>query len=150
MRWLAIGVLATLTMDLSRAVLVGLRLIGPTPGDFAPRWIGYVLRGRVLHDDIAKSPPLPAEVPTFLPVHYVIGLALALLYLQLAQRAAGNFLWAGVYGVATTAFAYLLMFPAMGYGVLGVRFAGTSIWPTLLLHLVFGLALALWWRVLGR
>jgi hypothetical protein len=147
--WLATSVLATVTMDVSRVLFIRLRLIGPTPGNFAPRWIASVVRGHVVHKDISTVPPVPGELPTFLVVHYLIGLVLGALYLQLAGREAGNFLWAALYGVATCALPWLLMFPAMGYGPFGLRFQGTPIRATLLFHLAFGLALALWWRVLG-
>ncbi len=150
MRWLAIGVLSTLTMDLARPLLFRLGVCGPTPGNFAPRWFAHLLRGRLVHADIASAPALPGELPTFLVAHYLIGLTLAALYLLLAGRAAGNFLWAGLYGFATSVLAWLLMFPAMGYGAFGLRFAGTPIRTTALFHLVFGFALASWWRVVHR
>lgn len=150
MRWLAIGLLSTLTMDLARPLAFRLGLCGPTPGNLAPRWIAYVVRGRLVHADIASAPQLHGELPTFLVAHYLIGLTLAAFYLMVAGRAAGNFLWAGLYGLATSAFAWLLMFPAMGYGAFGVRFEGTPIRTTAFFHLVFGLALALWWRVFNR
>lgn len=112
--------------------------------------IAHVVRGRLVHDDIANAAPLPGELPTFLVAHYLIGLTLAALYLLLAGRAAGNVRWAGLYGLATSGFAWLLMFPAMGYGAFGLHFTGTPIRTTAVFHLVFGLALALWWRVLAR
>jgi hypothetical protein len=102
MRWLAIGLLSTLTMDTSRTLR--LRLSGPTSGNFA----------------------------------------------LLAGRAAGNLPLRALYGLATCAFAWLLMLPAMGYGAFGLRFSGTPLRSTALYHLVFGLAVALWWRIFDR
>src|SRR5436853_3727878 len=107
-RLIAVSVLSTLTMDLCFVLGTKLRLSGPTPGRWAPRWIASLVRGRIRHADIASEPPLRAEVPTFLLAHHLIGFVLALGYFATVGRAglAGN-VAAGVgYGIATSVFAW--------------------------------------------
>jgi hypothetical protein len=152
-RLLAVSVLSTLTMDLGALVQAALRL-SPSPGKHAPRWIAWCLRGRFLHPDITAAAPLPAEIPTALVVHHAIGFTLAFCYVALFSRVGllGNPVVGLLYGAATSVFAWLLMFPAMGFGPFGARSpAGTSpILAVLLNHMLFGLALALWSRLLLR
>ena len=64
---LAVGGLATLTMDIG--ALLGSRLGiaggGPrrTGPDLLGRWVGYMARGRFKHPDLLVAPPLPHEIP---------------------------------------------------------------------------------------
>jgi hypothetical protein len=142
-------------MDLGGTLASKLKLTGPTPGRFAPRWIASALRGQFVHTDVAAEPAIPGELPKALPVHYLIGLVLAVGYFLSVGRFgySANFAAGIAYGIATSVFAWLLMFPAMGFGVFGLRAPPemTPIWTTAFNHACYGFGLALWTRVLiGR
>jgi hypothetical protein len=152
-RLLAISVLSTLTMDVGFVLGQKLRITGPTPGKFAPRWISSCLRGRFLHADIATVAAFPAEIPVFVVAHHAIGLVLTAAYLLAVGPTglASNIAVGVVYGIATSVFAWLLMFPAMGFGAFGLRAPkdNTPLRTTAFNHAMFGLGLAVWSKVLS-
>ena len=124
---LPLGLISTAVMDVNaRALSVvgitgrGERRTGP---DLLGRWIGYMPRGVFRHEDIRRTPPLPYELRLGFVVHYTIGWSLALAYLwgiDLSGRDPTP-VNAVVYGIATTGFAWFLMFPAWGMGWFGAR-----------------------------
>lgn len=155
---IAVGALATLTMDIG--ALLGQRLFqiggdGPrrTGPDILGRWVGYLARGRTTHRDILLAQPLTAEVPVGFLAHYLIGIALTFVYfLVLAGAGWGSSPWLAVgYGVATSVFAWFLMFPSQGYGVFGARAPEPArlTRASLYNHAIFGLGLAAWSIALG-
>jgi hypothetical protein len=81
-------------------------------------------RGQFLHTDIAQVPPISHEMAIAVPMHYAIGITLALAYL-LASSALGlsprNPAAALAFALCTTLLPWLLMFPAMGYGWFGTH-----------------------------
>ena len=79
--------------------------------------------------------------------HYTIGVALALPYVlgwDLLVGGPASPLWALAYGVATTVASYFLVFPSMGFGVLGRRSPEGMRAPlsSLANHLFYGVGLA--------
>lgn len=153
---LVAGVLATVTMDIGAVIGFRLGIAGRGPRRTGPdligRWVGYILRGKLKHADILQTPPLPGEILLGVAAHYSIGVVLTLVYLAilLAVHATPTVLTAVIYGIATTAFAWFLMYPTQGMGWLGrdapgdAHLARTSLYN----HVVFGLGLALWTIVL--
>ena len=153
---LMVGILATVTMDV--VVMIALRFDiagrGPrrTGPDLIGRWIGYLLRGKFRHTDILQTPPLRGELVLGLAAHYLIGIALTLMYLGLllVTHATPTALSAILYGTATTALPWFLMFPSQGMGWLGrnapddAHLARVSLFN----HIIFGLGIALWMAVL--
>jgi hypothetical protein len=138
-----IGVVATLIMDVASAI--GLRL-----GTYRllplGRWAAYLLRGTFRHADIAKAAPVRGEGLLTVPVHYGIGIGLALVYLavlELFSLGPPSFGTAAIFGLATTVLPAFLMFPSMGYGLLGL--AGQPKYfllrQSLVNHLAFGVGL---------
>ena len=143
-----VGVAATVTMDM---LAVASRKAGWTVGargDWVGRWYLGVFRGQFVHRDIALSPEQPGERRAALVGHYLIGVVLAVFYVVGAR-------WLGIspegllaavgYGLATCVFPWLLVFPCLGFGLLGLKGP-----PELELlrasvanHLVYGLGL--WW-----
>jgi len=108
-----------------------------------------VFHGRLIHADIASSAEIPFRMPLVLAVHCGIGIALASVFAALCTWQApqrGTFSFALGFGLLTTVFAWLLMLPAMGWGLAGTRgpeqllLARTS----LVNHAIYGLGLALW------
>ena len=146
-RVLLAGVLATMTMDLVSALGRFLGVLGGVRPELFARWIGLALRGDVVHPDIATAPDTPVPLGIALAIHYLIGIVLAAGYVALVGRARGRLgpIHAVAYGVATSVFAWLVMFPAMGFGVLGLegpsdaRLFRTSI----INHLAYGLGLGI-------
>ena len=112
------GVGATAFMD---AWLALLRRVGVRGLDFAliGRWVGHLLRGRLAHPGIAKSPPVRGELALGWLVHYATGIAFAalLVVVQGAEWLRGpSLLPALAVGVATVAAPLFVMQPAMGAG----------------------------------
>lgn len=144
----ALGIGATLVMDVW--AFVQRRLLGITTLDYAfvGRWVGHMRRGRFRHDSIVAAGPVPGERALGWTAHYAIGVAFAGSLL-----AAGGSGWArdpspwlalGV-GLLTVAAPFLVMQPAMGFGAAASRLPRpwTARGRSLLNHLVFGAGLYL-------
>jgi hypothetical protein len=142
------GLAATAVMDvwgMLRKPLLGMpaadyRLVG--------RWVSYFARGRFRHDAIAKAPPMAGEIATGWVAHYLLGLAFAAAFIQLAgpEWWAHPKAWAALaFGVATVLVPFCVMQPAMGLGIAASR--SPRPWParvqSLLTHAIFGLGLYL-------
>jgi len=151
-----VGILATVTMDVVAVIALRIGIAGRGPRRTGPdligRWIGYLLRGKFKHTDILQTPPLRGELALGLAAHYLIGIALTLMYLGLlvVTHATPTALSAILYGTATTALPWFLMFPSQGMGWLGwnapadAHLARVSLFN----HFIFGLGIALWMAVL--
>jgi len=70
----AVGILATVTMDVVAVIALRLGIGGRGPcrtgPDLIGRWIGYRLRGKFRHTDILQAPPLRGELILGLAAHY--------------------------------------------------------------------------------
>jgi len=143
-----LGIIATVTMDVLSVAAIKLRLIAPLPPHLIGRWFASVARGQVLHGDIAQVSPIQHEMAVAVPVHYAIGVTLALMYL-LACSTFGlsprSPVTAPVFALCTNLLPWLLMFPAMGYGWFGVHGpTGTRLFASsFLTHCFYGLGLRL-------
>jgi len=140
-----IGVLSTLSMDLMTGVAMRLKLVAPLSPNLVGRWFVSVARAHPFHTNIAQASPVSHELLVALPVHYAIGTVLATLF----ACATGEFGWprsAGLalaFGLGTSVLPWLLMFPAMGYGVFGAHGPdGTRLFvSSLISHAFFGVGL---------
>ena len=140
------GVIATVSMDVLTAIAIRLRLIAPLTPYVIGRWFASVARARPFHEDIARSTPRSHELAIALPVHYAIGLFLTALFVLMANRIgweARSLPPALAFGVCTSVFPWLLMFPAMGYGFFGAHGPeGTRLFvSSLVSHVFFGLGI---------
>ena len=152
---LIVGILATVTMDVVAVIALRLGIAGRGPRRTGPdligRWIGYLFQGKFRHTDILQTRPLRGELLLGLAAHYLIGIALTVLYLGLlvAAHARPTALNAILYGTATTALPWFLMFPSQGMGWLGRDAPGDSHLARVSLfnHIIFGLGIALWMAV---
>jgi hypothetical protein len=143
-----VGVAATVTMDVLASAS---RRVGVTAGAKGPwvgRWYLGIARGQFVHSNIATAPEQSGEKRAALAGHYVIGVALAVLYVSGAGwvgLSPSSFFVAVGYGLATCVFPWCLLFPAFGFGLFGregppeLRLFTSS----LLNHLFYGLGL--WW-----
>jgi hypothetical protein len=145
--WALAGLIATLVMDVGSGVVRSTGLTHGAPPQLIGRVFLSVLRGHLTELDPSIPPDASLSLGLFLPIHYAIGTALGALFGFGAQ------LWDSappwwvpiVYGVATTALPALWMFPAMGFGLFGLR--GPTelrlLSTALVNHLFFGMGLAL-------
>ncbi|MCC2659120.1 MAG: putative rane protein [Panacagrimonas sp.] len=121
----AIGCGATLVMDVW---LIVLRRLGVRTLDFAliGRWAVHVLRGRFVHDAIAKAEPVRGEAAIGWSVHYGVGIAFAALLVAISgtgwieEPTLGPAIFFGLISVSAP---LLIMQPAMGSGFLASRTA---------------------------
>lgn len=142
-----IGVGATAVMD---AWLLLLQQLGVRSLSFAfiGRWVGHLARGRVVHQAIAKSPPIPGELALGWLTHYGVGMAFAgLLVASQGVEWVGrpSFLPAVAIGLATVIAPLFVMQPAMGAGFAASRTPTPlkNCLRSLANHTVFGVGLYL-------
>lgn len=143
---LLIGAGATAVMDVWG--IARKRLLGIPPLDYAlvGRWIAYLARGRFRHDPISASPPVRGERLIGWIAHYLIGIAFAAMLL-----AVWGIDWARhptlapalIIGIGGVAAPFLLMQPAMGFGIAASRTPrpAAARLHSLVTHGVFGLGL---------
>src|SRR5215471_19656315 len=87
-RNVVIGIFATVSMDVLSVTALKLGLIAFLPPRLTGRWFASMARGQFLHTDIAQVPPIGHEMAIAVPMHYAVGITLALAYL-LASSALG-------------------------------------------------------------
>jgi len=135
-------------MDVLGSALRRIGLAAGAKGQWVGRWYLGITHGQFIHSDITVAPAKAGETQAALVGHYAIGIALAVAYLAAAD-------WLGVppdqlpaalgYGVATCVFPWLLVFPALGFGLFGRRGPPELrlFTSSLLNHLAYGFGL--WW-----
>src|SRR5690349_11600253 len=144
---LVVGILSTVTMDVVAVIALRLGIAGRGPRRTGPdligRWIGYLFQGKFRHTDILQTPPLRGELFLGLAAHYSIGIVLTIAYLCLlaVAHARPTAVSAVLYGAATTALPWFLMFPSQGMGWLGSNAPGDThlARASLFNHIMFGL-----------
>ena len=119
------------------------RLFGtPLPNfDLVGRWIAHIARGRVRHDSIATAVPVRAERAIGWAVHYLIGIAFALLLPAFWGQAwirNPTLVPALIVGIGTVAAPFFVMQPAMG-----MRPSSKARLHSFVMHAMFGLGLYL-------
>ena len=145
--WGLAGVLATLVMDIGGGIVRKTGLTQGAPPQLIGRFFMSVFRGHFTALDPSLAPDTSIPLGFILPVHYAIGVTLALIF-GIVARVLGDpspKWWAILFGVATTALPAFWMFPAMGFGLLGSRGPQEMLLfrTALVNHLFFGLGLAL-------
>jgi hypothetical protein len=154
----AIGIGATLLMDLWNLML--LRAFGIPSLNYCllGRWVLHIRRGTVRHASIAAATPQKFECATGWISHYTIGIAFALAFVSLAERwLASGWLTrptpgpAVLFGIATVVFPFFLLQPALGFGIASSRAARPrqARLKSLTTHTVFGIGVYVWGRVLA-
>ena len=145
-RSILVGTLATVTMDMLSATALKLGLIAFLSPRLTGRWFASVARGQFLHSDISQLPPINYEMAVAVPMHYAIGITLALVYLLLSSVlgiSPRSLIVALGFALCTNVLPWLLMFPAMGYGWCGAQGPpGTRLFlSSLVTHFFYGLGL---------
>ncbi|MEO5692511.1 MAG: DUF2938 domain-containing protein [Usitatibacter sp.] len=142
----AIGVGATVVMDLwtvIRKQALGIPL--PDYG-MVGRWLAHMARGTFRHDRIAGSAPMPGERPLGWTAHYATGITFASALVGLwgidwiSRPAIGPAL---IVGIGSVAAPFFLMQPGMGAGIAASRTPNPTAARTqsLITHSVFGFGL---------
>lgn len=144
-RTILVGAGATLVLDLWMMLLAA---VGLAPMNFVMlgRWVGHVSAGRVFHRPIARAAPVAGELAIGWLAHYATGIAFAAVFVGLAGT---DWLWRPTFlnalgfGVATVAFPFLVMQPAMGLGIASTNTAApiAAMAKSLANHAVFGFGL---------
>lgn len=144
------GIWATLFMDMLAVFLGESKIIHQLIQPQAVgRWTLYMFRGKFKHEDIHKSPALKYEKSATLLSHYLIGIALAGVYLYLELKIPAirdQLLVPVVFGVATVLLPWLWLYPSMGLGFMASKAPRRSpyIITSLANHTNFGLGFAIW------
>ena len=145
---IAVGLGATLVMDMWAIVASRLFSMPPTNYCIVGRWLCYMPEGTFRHASIAATPPKPAECAVGWIAHYVIGALYALALVLLASPRwlqEPTLLPAMVLGLVTVAIPLLVMQPSFGLGIASSKAPN----PTqarlrsVMNHAVFGLGLYL-------
>lgn len=151
------GVAATLTMDLLSGQARKIGLIAGADGRWVGRWYLGMAKGKFVHRDIAAYPEQAGEGRAALIGHYIIGVALAIVYLlgtQWLGLSPANVAVAVAYGLTTCVFPWFMVLPALGFGAFGLRGPDEmKLFRTSVLnHLFYGIGLwwACWLLGLGR
>jgi hypothetical protein len=142
----AVGLGATLVMDLW-AIFLKRAFSIPFPNYcFVGRWLCYMPEGIFRHGSIAAAPQKAAECAVGWIAHCAIGIAYAValvLFTSAGWLLEPTLLPAMVLGLATVAIPFLVMQPSFGMGVAGSKTPNpTEVrFRSLMNHAVFGLGL---------
>jgi hypothetical protein len=138
-----IGAGATVVMDIW--TMMRQRLLGIPSLDYGlvGRWLGHLARGRLRHDPIAASPPLRGERLIGWSAHYLIGIVFAgvlLAFFGLDWARDPTIGPALLVGIGSVAAPFLVMQPAMGFGMAASRTShpAAARLHSLVTHAVFG------------
>ncbi len=150
------GTFATFFMDFLAGILARRKLIFPfiTP-EAIGRWFLYIFKGKLIHKDINETPELKNEKLWCLISHYLIGIALAGVYLVLDLNIAliREHVWMSlVFGIATVWFPWFWLLPSIGIGFMASKSPNQSqiLRTNLINHTNFGLGLLIWIVFLHR
>ena len=145
-RAVLIGIGATVLLDLWS--LFATRAFGVTAPNWGlvGRWIGYLPRGRLIHDNIARTPPVRGERAIGWCTHYAVGIIYAALLLAIWGPG-----WARhptpapalILGVLTLIAPFFVMQPGMGAGIAASKTPNPNAarLRSLVAHTVFGIGL---------
>ena len=144
---IAVGVGATLIMDLWNLFLKHAFRIPSLNYCLLGRWVRHIPAGTLRHASIAAAPQKPYECTVGWIAHYSIGVAFALAFVVVFTS--GNWLArptlapALLYGVATVVFPFFIMQPSLGLGVASSRTAKPTQarLKSIATHIVFGVGL---------
>ena len=150
------GVFATCFMDLLSGFLAKRKLIYHfISPDAIGRWFLYIFRGKLIHKDINKSPKLKNEKLWSVISHYLIGVALAGVYLLLDSNLPiiREHIWMSLlFGIATVFFPWFWLLPSIGIGFMASKSSNRLqiLRTNLINHTNFGLGLLIWIVLLHR
>lgn len=138
-----IGVVATALADLGQQLLKRCTGLPIANWKLIGRWFAGIFRGDFVHRSIANAAPVPGETAIGWIFHYLVGITYAGCYLGLVRAWAAtgpNLAGALGSGLSTLAAPWLVMQPALGFGVMGRRLPNRLAVTVMTAntHLVFG------------
>ena len=143
----AIGIGATLLMDLWNLFLKRVFGIPSLNYCLLGRWVWHMAGGTLRHTSIAAAEPKRHECTVGWLSHYSIGVVFALLFVFVLADwlARPTLLPALLYGIATVVFPFFIMQPSLGLGVASSRTPrpAQARLKSLMTHSVFGVGLYL-------
>jgi hypothetical protein len=141
-----IGIGATAVLDVW--VLFSRRMLGVAAANWAlvGRWIGYFLRGRLAHEDIANATPIRGERAIGWFAHYAIGIFYATLLLAIWGRGWARhptLLPALIISLVGLVAPFFIMQPGMGAGIAASKTPNpnSARIRSVVTHAVFGIGL---------
>jgi hypothetical protein len=145
-RAVVIGVGATILLDLWNLFLERAFGIPSLKMSMLGRWFGHVVRGRLIHNNIAKAAAISGERTIGWCAHYAIGIVWAAVLLAIwgPAWAIHPTLWpAMIVGLVTLAAPFFLLQPGMGLGIASSKAPRPNInsLKSLASHTVYGLGL---------
>jgi hypothetical protein len=143
---IAIGIGATLIMDLWNLFLKRTFSIPSLSYCLLGRWLRHMPGGRVRHASIAAAPRKPFECTVGWIAHYTIGVVFALVFVVLTSGdwlVRPTLLPALLYGIGTVVFPFFILQPSFGLGMAASRTPkpAQARLKSLVTHTVFGVGL---------
>ena len=143
---IAIGIGATLVMDLWNLVLRRAFSIRSLDYCLLGRWLRHMAGGTLRHASITAASQKPFECPVGWIAHYTIGVVFALVFVLLASGdwlARPTLLPALLFGIGTVVFPFFIMQPSFGLGIAASRTPKPmqARLKSLATHTVFGVGL---------
>jgi Protein of unknown function (DUF2938) len=142
----AIGIGATLVMDLWNLFLKRTFSISSLNYCLLGRWVRHMPEGTFRHTSITAAPQKPLECTVGWIAHHTIGIAFALALVVFTSAdwlAQPTVLPALLYGIATVVFPFFIMQPSFGLGIAASRTPNPTQarLKSLVTHMVFGVGL---------
>ena len=144
------GTFATYFMDFFAGILAKRKFIYPFISQEAiGRWFLYIFKGKLIHKDINETPELKNEKLWCLISHYLIGIALAGVYLSLESifPIFQEQIWISLmFGIVTVLFPWFWLLPSTGFGFMASKSSDRALIlrTNLVNHTNFGLGLFIW------
>jgi hypothetical protein len=145
---IAIGIGATLIMDLWNLFLQRTFRIPSLNYCLLGRWLRHMPAGTLRHPNITAAPQKPHECTVGWVAHYTIGVTFALVLVVLTSGdwlARPTLALALLYGIGTVVFPFFIMQPSLGLGIAASRTPKPmqARLKSILTHTVFGVGLYL-------
>jgi hypothetical protein len=145
-RAIAIGIGATLVMDLWNLFLKRTFGIPSLNYCLLGRWVRHMPGGTLKHANITAAPQKPLECTVGWIAHYTIGVVFAFVFVVLTSGdwlARPTVLPALVYGIGTVVFPFFVMQPSLGFGIAASRTPNPTQarLKSLVTHTIFGVGL---------
>lgn len=142
----AIGIGATVVMDLWNLVLKRAFDIPSLNYCLLGRWLRHIPSGTLTHSSIVTARQKPFECTVGWIGHYTIGVTFTVVFLILVSGgwlARPTLLPAVLYGIATVVFPFFIMQPSLGFGIAGSRTPSPlrARLKSLATHTVFGVGM---------
>lgn len=142
----AIGIGATLLMDLWNLFLKSMFSVPSLNYCFLGRWLCHMPEGTFRHRSIANAPEKPFECAVGRIAHYTIGAVFAILFVALVSvdwLVRPTLMPALLYGIGTVVFPFFIMQPSLGLGIASSRTSNPTQarMKSVATHTVFGVGL---------